>query len=102
MLGNQDLELADELGRAAEGEIGVDPILQRREAKLLEAPDSRSRPRLVGELDQRRAAPQRERLPQSVGRDLRLRASSLGHESLEAVQIDAVRDRRGARSLPAR
>ena len=76
---------------AAESEVRVDAILERGEAKLLEPTDLGLRPRLVGEVDQRRAAPQRERLPQAPGRDRRLRASSLRHEALEAVQIETVR-----------
>ena len=85
------LELADELGGATEGELGVDAVLDRREAKLLEPADLTLSPWFVRELGKRRAAPQRECLPQGLGRDLRLCASSLDHESLEALQIEIVR-----------
>ena len=41
VLGDQRLELADELGVAAERELGVDALLERRHAQLLEARDLR-------------------------------------------------------------
>ena len=50
VLGDQALELPDEVVGAAEGEVRVDAILKRREAKLLEPADLSLRPRLVGEL----------------------------------------------------
>ena len=102
VLGDQELELADELAGAAESEVGVDAILERGEAKLLEPTDLTLRPWLVGELGEWRAAPEREGLPQPLGSDRRLGASRLGHETLEAVQIEADPARRGARSPPAR
>ena len=102
VLGNQDLELADELARAAEGELGVDAVLKRREAKLLEPADLALSPRLVGELDQRRAAPQRERLPQRFRR----RPAALLLEPWSRVARSGADrdhpDRREARSPPAR
>jgi len=58
VLGHQALELADELAVAAEREIRVDPILERREVKLLEPTDLALRPRFVRELDECRAAPE--------------------------------------------
>ena len=91
MLGDQALELADELAGAAEGEIRVDAILERGEAKLLEPADLTLRPWLVGELDEWRAAPEREGLPQALGCGRRLCPSRLGHETLEAVQIETIR-----------
>ena len=51
---DERLELADELGVAAEGEVGVDPLLERREPQLLEARDLVLRERL--ERATRRAA----------------------------------------------
>ena len=62
VLRDETLELADELRMAAEREIGLDPLLERREAKLLEADDRGLGELLVGEVRQRRAAPERERL----------------------------------------
>lgn len=38
MLGDQLLELANELGMTAKREVGVDPLLQRNEPEILEPP----------------------------------------------------------------
>ncbi len=60
--GDERLELPDQLVVAPEGEVGVDPELERREAYLLE-PRRRSLCKtLVGEIRERRAPPQRERV----------------------------------------
>ena len=53
---------ADELGVAAEREVGVDTLLERAEPQLLEPRDLGLGERLVGEVGERRPAPQRERL----------------------------------------
>ena len=58
---------------------------------LLEPADLPLRPWLVRELDEWRAAPEREGLSQAVGCCRRLCRSRLGHETLEAVQIEATR-----------
>ena len=73
MLGDQRLELADELGVAAEREVGLDPLLERRQPQLLEPRRLDPRERLVVELGQRRPAPQRERLAQQARRRARAR-----------------------------
>ena len=59
------LQLGHELDVAAEREIGVDPFLQRHESKLLEPRDLCLREGLVGEVGERRPAPERERLAES-------------------------------------
>ncbi len=66
MLRDQLLELADELAVSPEREIGVDPILERRQSKLPEPDDLGLRKRLPGEITERRSAPERKRRPQSV------------------------------------
>ena len=53
---------------SAEREVGVDPILVGGEPKLLEPDDLRLRERLPGEVGERRAAPEGERIAQGVGR----------------------------------
>ena len=88
VLGDQALELADELAVAAESEISVDAILERGEVKLPKPTDLVLRPRLVRELDERRAAPEREGFAQALGSGPRLCSTRLGHEVLEAVQIE--------------
>ena len=75
--GDERLELGDELCVAAEREIGLDPLLQRDRAQLLEPGDLRLRERLVEEVGERGATPERERLAQRAlggSRDLRPRA----------------------------
>ena len=67
MLGDQCLELSDDLRVAAEREVGVDAILEAGDASLLEAPDLGLRERLVGEVGERRAAPEIERVAQAIG-----------------------------------
>ena len=94
MLGHEGLELADEVVVAAEREVGVDPALERRDAKLLELEDRRLGERLVGEVGEGRSAPQRERLAQLVGCDsvvrCRERATTVLDEPLEVMGIDRV------------
>ena len=62
MLGDECLELPDELVVAPEGEVGVDPELERRQPDLLEPGDRRLGEAFVGELRERRAPPERQRV----------------------------------------
>ena len=64
------LQLADHVGVPAEREVGVDPALERHEPLLLEPRALRLRPGMVGELAERRAAPQRQRVAQRRRRAL--------------------------------
>ena len=50
ILADERLELGDELGVAAEREIGIDPQLERGKTGSLEALDLRLRGRVVGQL----------------------------------------------------
>ncbi len=61
---DERLELGDELGVAAQREVGVDALLDDDGSQLLESRDLRLRERLVDEVGQRRSAPERERLAQ--------------------------------------
>ena len=61
MLADERLELGDDVGRAAELDVGRDPLLDRDEAQLVEPADLGLRPVLERELGERRAAPERER-----------------------------------------
>ena len=56
------LELGDELRVAAEREVGLDPLLEHDGAQLLETGDLGLCERLVREVGERGAAPERERL----------------------------------------
>ena len=62
LLGDERLELADDLGVAARLEVLVDRQLERREPQLLEPADLERGERLAGDVVERRPAPQRERL----------------------------------------
>ncbi len=69
VLAGEPLELADELGVHAELELRLDPILQRREAELLEPARLGLRERLEGEIRQRGATPEL-RAPRGAGSPL--------------------------------
>ena len=92
MFEDELLELSDELPMAAEGELRLDPLLERREANLFEPLDRRLGKRLVGEVGERRATPEPPRVTQKVGRELRLSAlecpSGLLRLTLEAVEVE--------------
>ena len=64
MLGDQRLDLADELGVTAERELGVDQILVRREPVEEEMRQLDRREELEFAAGERRAAPQSERRPE--------------------------------------
>ena len=88
MLGHERLELADELGVAAQLEVGVDPCLQRREPCFLEPADLGLRKRRVGEVRQRRSSPERQRLAELRRRPRRVRAAGFVDESVEPLEIE--------------
>ena len=67
MLADEPPQLADELGVATGGEVGVDACLQRLEPLLLEARQRIPGEALPGEVGERFAAPQLERRPQGAG-----------------------------------
>ncbi len=91
---DQRFELPDELGVPAERHFGLDPFLERRQAQLLEPGPLAPGERRGRELRERRPAPEPERLPQAVRRRLRppfrQRRAPLGHETLEAVEVEVV------------
>jgi hypothetical protein len=61
---DERFELADQLCVGAECEVGLEAFLERCEAQLLETGDLALGERLVGEVGERRAAPEGERLVQ--------------------------------------
>ncbi len=95
VLGDECFKLPDELVVPPEREVGVDPELDRRQPDLLEPGDRRLRETLVGEVGERRASPQGQRLAQLLRPVCRQPASEqappLLHEALEAVEIERVR-----------
>ena len=96
MLGDERLQLADELGVPAELELGVDPLLDRGEAQLLEAGDLALGEGVVGEVGQRLAAPERERLGERAGGRLRVVSVPSGRRGARSGRGRALRARRGA------
>ena len=68
MLLDHPLDLADQLGVAAEGEIGGEAILDRGETQLRQASDVRLGKALEREVVEWGTAPECERLVQHVGR----------------------------------
>ncbi len=57
---NERLDLSDELGVASESEVGLEPAFERLQAELFEARNLGLRERLVGEVGERRTAPEVE------------------------------------------
>ena len=92
VLDDETVQLGQQLGVAPEREVGVDSLLERAEAELLELCDRRRRERLAAELGERPAAPQRQgaveelRLARAVGRRARF-----GAQALEAVEVERPR-----------
>ena len=62
MLTGQPLQLGGECTRRAESQVGLDALLQARQAQLLQPGDLGLRERLVAKIGQRRTLPQGERL----------------------------------------
>jgi hypothetical protein len=89
---HQRLQLPGERGMTAEREIGVDALLQRGHAQLVEPGDLGPRERVVREVDEHRAAPERERLAEPGDGALRVAARAGSFQpSPEAVGIDLAR-----------
>ena len=88
MLPHERLQLADDLGMTARGELGVDPLLERGQPQLLQPHDLRLGERLIREVRERRPAPQRQRLAQHLRRALRIRAAGLRDKPLEPREVE--------------
>src|SRR6185503_10193666 len=76
----------------AERKVGIDALLERRQPELLKTDDRRLSERLVDEVGQRGAAPERQGFAQrrrgalgATGRKLR---ATLTEEALEAAQVE--------------
>ena len=90
MLGDQHLQLRDQLSVPTERKVGLDALLDRLEPKLLHTPNRRLRERLIGDVGQRPAAPQRQRLAEHRGSTRRLGSARLSDEPLEPCQVKLV------------
>src|SRR4029079_16301903 len=85
----------DEVLDAADREVGVDPILDRRDVQLLQPGNLGLREALVREVAQGCAAPERKRVAELLGRLLvlagRERCAATRETVLEPVAIQLVR-----------
>ena len=80
MVPHECLELTDEVAAAAGGQIGLDPVLEARQPRLLQTGNLRLREAVMAEIGERRPSPQRERLDQPP----------VLPEPLEALEIELV------------
>ncbi len=99
--GDQRLELADERRVPAQRELGVDPLLERCNAQLVQPRRFAPRELLLVEIGERRTAPEGERLGQERRPRGRVRAEGGRQQPFEAVGVDSFRLERQpvARSL---
>ena len=91
VLADEHLDLTDELCEAAEREVGVEPPLEGRQAELFESEHLQLRERFVGEVGERRPAPEIESFAQSLRRKAGRRLLRLLDQHLEAEQVELVR-----------
>jgi hypothetical protein len=84
VLAHERLELADERRVAAGGEIGVDPVLEARQAELVEPGALRLGETSLRDIGERAAAPERKRRGGLAGCDERLEALEV-----ELARVDA-------------
>ena len=87
VLGHQRLELTDEPRMAPRGQLGVHARLEGLEPQLLDAGDLGLRERLIGEVAERRAAPQIQRLTQLARRPLGVGHARLADQAFEACHV---------------
>ena len=85
VIGQQRLDLADDLLVAARGQVRVDRQFGRGQAQLVQPADLRARERLLGDVGQRLAAEQRQGLARGVARRA---ARRLADQPLEAQRVD--------------
>ena len=91
MLLDEPLQLAGQVARGAQLEVGVDALLERRESRLLQAADLIAGEWLEGEVLERRSSPERKRGAELLGPLARLGAACLRSEPLEACQVESLR-----------
>jgi hypothetical protein len=88
-LADERFQLTDDLGvPAAMRQVGVDPLLHRRHPQLFEPRDLGLGEPLVGQVGERRAAPDRQRLAQGRRRARRLLPRGLREQALEARCVE--------------
>jgi len=94
MRNDEVFELGDDWSVQAQRELGIDPQLERGQPELLEPRDLELRERLIGEVCERRSAPERDRVGQCSCRGCRIsfgeQFSPLGKQPLETVKVELV------------
>ena len=92
VLGDQSVELANQLGVPAKHKIRVDPCLDREQAELVEARSLLLGESLVGDAVERRSAPERQRFAGPCGCCVDVavgeRPLGFGQPTLEAVDVE--------------
>ena len=88
MLGDQRLQLRHDGGVSTTVEIRVDPFLEGAEARLLQPRDLALRERLVGEVDERRAAPQPQRCAEQLRRLVGRPSGCVRDEPLKPARVE--------------
>ena len=86
--GDERFQLPDKLSVAAEQELGVEPILERDDAQLIEPRGFEPGELLLVEVCERRTVPQRERLVEQRNPLRRVRLSRIAEQAFEAICID--------------
>lgn len=90
VLGQQPLQLRDQLRAPSRLEIGVDAALDRAHVELVETCDLSLEPDLVGDVRERRASPEIEGVCKVLRPLLRRQRVRIAYELLEAAKIDRV------------
>ena len=92
VVADERLQLGDRLAVSTDREVGLQAMLERDEAQRFQPADLVARERLVAEVRQRRAAPQRERAAQHLARLGRgpsgKQLPALVQQPLEPLQIE--------------
>src|SRR5262245_7073494 len=95
MSGGERLELAHQLGVAAESQVGLDSLLERRDTQFFEPRDLVLSERVHGEVGKWRAAPECETFEQRATRQPRTArtecTSALREEPFESLGVELVR-----------
>ena len=81
LLRREHVELADDLAMPSRRYVALDRQLERRQAQLLQVADLSTRERLVRDVGQRCAAPERQRLARVA----------IGDQRLEATRVEVAR-----------
>src|SRR5262249_12704917 len=87
VLRDEALELSDDVAGQTELDVGLDALLQRDEAEILEPPRLRQRELLVLELGERGPAPELERLAEQCSPGFSRRRPCVPDELLEAACV---------------